>query len=100
MLTRWAIIVAILYLIAGCSLVPEIAHQPTYHNPFPQLRRVGIAPFSNKSTEPTLDGRAVSIAYGNELQAIPGYEVVPVGIIETKPMNSAIKCRALLRFDN
>lgn len=64
--------------------MPEIAHQPTVHNPFPQLSRVAIAPFFNASTEPTVDGRQFALAYYNELQDVPGFEVVPVGIVETQ----------------
>jgi len=67
----------------GCSLLPELAHQPTVHNPFPQLSKVAIAPFFNLSNEPTLDGRRVALAYYNELQLVPGFEVVPVGVVET-----------------
>jgi hypothetical protein len=53
-----------------------------YHNPFPQLSKVAVAPFFNLSTEPSVDGRQFAEAYGNELQAIPGFEVVPVGVVE------------------
>ena len=68
--------------LAGCSLLPEIAHQPSLHNPFPQLSKVAVAPFFNLSHEPTVDGRRVAMAYFNELQAVPGFEVVPVGVVE------------------
>jgi len=68
--------------LAGCTFVPQVAHQPSIHNPFPQLSKVAVAPFFNLSDEPTLDGRRVANAYYNELQAIPGYEVVPVGVVE------------------
>jgi hypothetical protein len=37
-------------------------------------------PFFNQSAEPTVDGDAVAMAYYNELQAIPGFEVMPVGV--------------------
>ena len=73
-----------LSVISGCSMLPDIAHQPTVHNPFPQLSRIAIAPFFNASTEPTVDGRQFAVAYFNELQDIPGFEVVPVGIVETQ----------------
>lgn len=53
-----------------------------YHNPFPQLTKIAIAPFFNLSTEASVDGRQFAEAYGNELQLIPGYEVVPVGVVE------------------
>ncbi len=66
----------------GCSLLPDIAHQPTLHNPFPQLSKVAVAPFFNLSSEPTVDGRQVALAYQNELQLVPGFEVVPVGVVE------------------
>jgi hypothetical protein len=66
----------------GCSLLPEISHQPTLHNPFPQLSKVAVAPFFNLSSEPTVDGRQFARAYYNELQLVPGFEVVPTGVVE------------------
>jgi hypothetical protein len=65
----------------GCRLW-EVTHQPVIHNPFPQLSRVAIAPFFNLSDEPTVDGRKFAMAYFAELQATPGYEVVPLGVVE------------------
>ena len=67
--------------LCGCSMLPEIAHQPTLHNPFPQLSKVAVAPFFNLSDEPTVDGNEVALAYFNELQQVPGYEVVSVGTV-------------------
>ncbi len=69
-------------LLTGCSMLPEVYHQPQLHNPFPQLSRVAVAPFFNLSTEPTLDCQKVALAYFNELQSVPGFEVVPVFIVE------------------
>ena len=67
----------------GCSLIlPEISHQPVIHNPFPQLSKVAIVPFFNQSDEPTVDGREFALAYFTELQAVPGFEVVPLGVVE------------------
>ncbi|MGH9413006.1 MAG: hypothetical protein ACRD0Y_04625 [Terriglobales bacterium] len=66
---------------SGCVL-PEISRQPSVHNPFPQLQKVAIAPFFNLSTEPTVDGRHVALAYFSELQVIPGFEVIPIGVVE------------------
>lgn len=77
------IIVALL-LLAGCSAIPEPLRQPQYHNPFPQLTRVAVLPFYNQSAEPTVDQDRIALAYYNELQQIPGFEVVPVGV--TKQM--------------
>jgi hypothetical protein len=68
----------------GCSLVPDIKHKPQYHNPFPQLTRIAILPFRNQSQEPTLSGARVTAAYHAELQAIPGFEVLPVGVVENQ----------------
>ena len=65
---------------AGCAAIPDTLHQPSYHNPFPQLQKVAVLPFYNQSAEPTVDGEAIAVAYYNELQAIPGFEVVPVGV--------------------
>jgi hypothetical protein len=69
--------------IPGCNLIiPDIGHQPVIRNPFPQLSRVAVAPFFNQSDEPTVDGRKFALAYFAELQAIPGFEVVPLGVVE------------------
>jgi hypothetical protein len=69
-------------IFAACHVVPEIAHRPNVHNPFPELSKVAVAPFFNLSAEPSVDGRQFAIAYFHELQAIPGFEVVPVGVVE------------------
>jgi hypothetical protein len=66
----------------SCSLLPEAIHQPSLHNPYPQLTKIAIAPFFNLSTEPTVDGRRFALAYFNELQLVPGFEVVPIGTVE------------------
>ncbi|MCA9258099.1 MAG: hypothetical protein KDA61_02810, partial [Planctomycetales bacterium] len=49
---------------------------------FPQLSRVAVAPFFNHSDERTVDGREFAMAYYAELQSTPGFEVVPVGVVE------------------
>lgn len=67
----------------GCLSLPELSHQPTVHNPFPQLTRIAVAPFFNLSQDPTVNGRTVAVHYFNELQSVPGFEVVPVGVVET-----------------
>lgn len=67
----------------GCSLVlPTVVEKPVIRNPFPQLSKVAVAPFFNHSDEPTVDGRAAALAYYAELQSAPGFEVVPVGVVE------------------
>jgi hypothetical protein len=69
-------------LATGCAALPERVHQPTLHNPFPQVSRVGVAPFFNLSAEKTLDGRKAAEAYAAELAEVPGYEVIPVSVVE------------------
>ncbi len=78
-----ATIVGIALGSSRCNLIlPDISHQPTVHNPFPQLSKVAIVPFFNQSDEPTVDGREFALAYFAELQAVPGFEVVPLGVVE------------------
>ena len=88
-----ALLLITLVLGSGCSLLPEITHQPQYHNPFPQLSKVAIAPFFNLSGEATLDGRRVAQAYFYELQSVPGFEVVPVHVVETAMRDYRIELR-------
>jgi hypothetical protein len=104
MVQRLAIVIAVLYLIAGCQFLPVVEHQPTFHNPFPQLSRVGVAPFFNQTPEGAQpDGRQVALAYFNELQAIPGFEVAPPSVIELKakqmglPLSSSEDYRKVAR---
>src|SRR5437763_10630115 len=65
---------------SGCALWPDRIVEPQFHDPFPQIYRVAVLPFFNQSAEPTVDGEAVAMAYYNELQNIPGFEVMPVGV--------------------
>jgi hypothetical protein len=101
---RLAIILAVVILVAGCGLLPNVAHQPTIHNPFPQLSKVAVAPFINLSSDPTVDGRQFGLAYFAELQTIPGFEVVPIGVVETAmrenhiTISSAADCRRLAQL--
>ena len=64
-------------------MLPEIVHQPTLHNPFPQISKVAVATFFNASLESTLDGRKVAEAYAAELAEVPGYTVMPVSLVDT-----------------
>lgn len=68
-------------LLAGCSLLPDITHQPQVHNPFPQLYRIAVLPFYNQSSDPYVNGIQVAEAYYQELQQVPGFEVLPVGTV-------------------
>jgi hypothetical protein len=75
-----AVLLVLPLLATGCAAIPDIAHEPQFHNPFPQLHRVAILPFFNQSADPTIDGDAIALVYYNELQKIPGFEVMPVGV--------------------
>ncbi len=93
-------------LSTGCSLIPDRLHEPRFHNPFPQLSRVAVMPFFNQSGEPTLNGLAVANSYRNELQKIPGFEVMPVGVVEqlllghNVPINESTDFQYLARLLN
>ncbi len=71
-----------LLLMGGCQFLPQVTHQPTVYNPFPQLAKVAVVPFFNMTDQPTLDGERVALAYFTELQAVPGFEVVPVATVQ------------------
>ncbi len=43
---------------------------------------MAVVPFFNQSTEPTVNGRQFALAYFNELQLVPGFEVIPVDVVE------------------
>lgn len=84
-------------------------------NPLPEVRRVAIAPFINLSTEPDVDlgrralfaggfvDRRFAQAYYAELQKTPGFEVIPVGVIDQaiaasgRPMNGPEDYLAIAR---
>ncbi len=82
MMPRLVLFIAVCLAISGCEALPRVEHQPQFHNPFPQLSRVAVLPFFNQSDEPTANGFDVATAYRNELQQIPGFEVMPVGVAE------------------
>ncbi|MFO0942432.1 MAG: hypothetical protein U0930_16970 [Pirellulales bacterium] len=69
---------------SGCAFIPDVRHKPQLANPFPQIRSVAVLPFINQSEEPTLSGERVALAYMHELQAIRGFEVLPLGAIRNK----------------
>ncbi|WP_417738158.1 hypothetical protein [Rosistilla oblonga] len=83
-ITTCCLLLLLLISAPGCSLVPDAIHDPQVHNPFPQLKRIAVLPFFNQSNEPTLNQDAVAEAYYGELQAILGFEVLPVGVTKLK----------------
>ncbi len=82
-LMRFAVI-AMMLASCGCALIPDIKHKPQVINPFPQIRTIAILPFVNQSEDATLSGERVSLAYMNELQAIRGFEVLPLGAVKQR----------------
>ncbi len=93
-----------LLLMGGCQFLPQVTHQPTIYNPFPQLAKVAVVPFFNMTDEPTLDGERVAWAYFTELQSVPGFEVVPVATVQEViqrhrlPLGSAEEVRYLAQL--
>ncbi len=80
---RLVLVLSLVCLLSGgCAVIPEITHEPQFHNPFPQLHRVAILPFFNLSADPTVNQDDVAIAYYTELQQIPGFEVMPPGVVK------------------
>ncbi|TWT59316.1 hypothetical protein [Rubinisphaera italica] len=63
---------------SGCAIV-----QVGVSNPAPNLSRIAIAPFVNLSPERSVDGRRFAEAYFTELQKTPGFQVIPIGVVET-----------------
>lgn len=51
-------------------------------NPVVGLTTVAIVPFFNLSQERAVDGQRFAMAYFTELQKTPGFQVIPVGVVE------------------
>jgi hypothetical protein len=62
---------------AGCVMV-EVG----VTNPVVGLTTVAVVPFFNLSQERAVDGRRFASAYFTELQKTPGFQVIPVGVVE------------------
>ena len=72
-------------LAPGCAIV-----QIGVTNPIPGLSTVAVAPFLNLSAERATDGRRFALAYATELQKVPGFEVIPVGVTETAMIDAKV----------
>src|SRR5690606_21455668 len=70
-------LLACLGFLPGCVVV-----QTGVTNPVPALTTVAVAPFVNLSAERSVDGRRFALAYHAELQKVPGFQVIPVGVTE------------------
>jgi len=92
----WVLLNLLIASNVGCGLLPDVKHKQQFINPFPQIRTVAVLPFVNQSEEPTLSGDRVALAYINELQAIPGFEVLPLGAVKSslEEYNQPLACGA------
>jgi hypothetical protein len=77
-------VIVLLPVTVGCSLFPAARQRDRIHNPFPQLKRVAVLPFFNQSNEPTVDTELVAEKYYAALQAVPGFEVLPIGVTKVQ----------------
>ena len=90
-------------LAPGCVMV-----QVGVTNPIPGLSTVAVAPFLNLSAERAVDGRRFALAYASELQKVPGFDVLPVGVtevamvdgkIDLNDVDEVLKLAKILRVD-
>jgi hypothetical protein len=77
-----AVLWTTVFILAGAATPGCIIVQVGVTNPVPELSRVAIAPFFNLSHEQSVDGRRFALAYYSELQKVPGFQVLPVGVAE------------------
>lgn len=75
--TGWGLLILWLSALSGC-----VMFEVSVTNPVAGLTTVAVAPFFNLSDERTVDGRRFAQAYFSELQKTPGFQVVPVGVVE------------------
>ena len=87
--------------------MPQRKFKPTLHNPRMQLREVAVVPFLNRSGNSHADGEEVAQLYANQLQRIPGFNVMPIetvkqAMIDTKQtrFESVDNIRALGEYLN
>jgi hypothetical protein len=85
-LKRVRLLIVLAALLApGCAIV-----QVGVTNPIPGLTTIAVAPFLNLSAERATDGRRFALAYATELQKVPGFEVIPVGVTETAMIDAKV----------
>ncbi len=78
---RWIAALPLLLFLSGCIVL-----QPRAENPYPNMNTIAVAPFLNLSPVPSEIndlGRTFGLAYSTELQKIQGYDVMPMGVVET-----------------
>ncbi|MEX2188458.1 MAG: hypothetical protein WD875_16740 [Pirellulales bacterium] len=83
-MARWTWISAVV-LLTGCQFVPRTARQAEVHNPFPQLSRVAVVEFFNRTPDDSVvDGLQFALAYASELQSVRGFDVVPPDVVRNE----------------
>lgn len=83
-----------LVTILFCLLMPGcIIIDTGVTNPLPQMSRVAVVPFRNLTSLPNeaVDGRRFAMTYASELQKVPGFEVLPIGVVEVAMVESGLK---------
>ncbi len=78
-------------LLSGCIVL-----QPRAENPFPNMNTIAVVPFFNQSAMPGEIndlGRTFGQAYASELQKIQGYDVLPLGVVETAIIENRLQFR-------
>lgn len=73
----WGLSLFVVATLSGC-----VMFEVGVTNPVAGLTTVAVAPFFNLSEERSVDGRRFAQAYFSELQKTPGFQVVPVGVVE------------------
>ena len=74
----WGLMLAAMCCIPSGCVMFEVG----VTNPVAGLTTVAVAPFFNLSDERSVDGRRFAQAYFTELQKTPGFQVLPVGVVE------------------
>ena len=77
MLARVLSISLICFASTGCVIVDL-----GVTNPVPEISKIAIVPFFNLSQEESVNGRQFALAYYAELQKVPGFDVLPLGLSE------------------
>ncbi|RIK74146.1 MAG: hypothetical protein DCC68_23610 [Planctomycetota bacterium] len=85
---RWVALTLCSVVLAGCQFFPRTARVAEVHNPFPQLHKVAVVEFFNNTPDDSVvDGLSIALAYASELQAVPGFEVVPPDVVQHEMRN-------------
>ncbi|WP_417378637.1 hypothetical protein [Gimesia sp.] len=86
MLTRIFLMLICFGSLSGCVIM-----HTSVTNPNPKLKTVAVVPFFNLSQEPDVDGRRFALAYFSELQKVPGFQVLPLGVAEVAMVENQLQ---------